>query len=279
MMQTQIIEEIYKRINTQISNLQTEEATKHALVLPFLQAMGYDPFNPEEIVPEYTADFGVKSGEKVDYAIMKDGTPIILIECKKAGSTLDVLHASQLGRYFNVTPARIGILTNGVHYSFFSDLEQENRMDEHPFLQVDLSSQEGINNRNLRHFTKANFETDEAYEIAGNLKYIDVMQNFLENAYTDPPEEFVRMMAKQVYQGALTRAGPATGEVYAPHKGSIPRIRQQQGIEYAQKGVRYRQPHGGRKCRPRTGGNHRRGKSGTGGGQVNHNNRRGNRRV
>ena len=72
MMQTQIIEEIYKRISTQVSNLQTEEATKHALVLPFLQAMGYNPFNPEEIVPEYTADFGVKSGEKVDYAIMGD---------------------------------------------------------------------------------------------------------------------------------------------------------------------------------------------------------------
>ncbi len=50
------------------NTLTTEEATKHALVLPFIQALGYDVFNPMEVVPEYTADFGLKQGEKVDYA-------------------------------------------------------------------------------------------------------------------------------------------------------------------------------------------------------------------
>ena len=85
MIQTQLMEQLAQRIAAQSASLQSEEATKHALVLPFLQAMGYDPFNPDEIIPEYTADFGTKQGEKVDYAIMRDGSPAILIECKKVG--------------------------------------------------------------------------------------------------------------------------------------------------------------------------------------------------
>ena len=117
--------------------LTTEEATKHALVLPFIQALGYDIFDPMEVVPEYTADFGLKQGEKVDYAIVRednDGEPAMLIECKKVSDPLDVSKASQLSRYFSQTPAHIGILTNGVAYKFFSDLDAENVMDATPAL-------------------------------------------------------------------------------------------------------------------------------------------------
>ena len=119
--------------------LQTEEATKNALVLPFLTALGYDVFDPTEVVPEFTADIGSKKGEKVDYAIIKDNQPIILIECKKAGTNLDNEHASQLFRYFTaVLPARIGILTDGIIYRFFTDLEQPNVMDTKPFFGIGL---------------------------------------------------------------------------------------------------------------------------------------------
>ena len=204
MVQIQTIEHICSRIDTQRANLHTEEATKHALVLPFLQAMGYDPFNPEEIIPEYTADFGLKSGEKVDYAIMHHGIPSILIECKKVDEHLDVGKASQLARYFHASEARIGILTDGVKYLFFTDLEQDNRMDQTPFLQVDLSEPETINYRNLRHFAKATFDVEQACEAAANLKYIDGMQKFLEQAYAEPQDEFVRMMTRHVYQGVVT---------------------------------------------------------------------------
>ena len=204
MIQTHMIEQLVKRIEEQSENLHTEEATKHALVLPFLNAMGYDVFDPSEVVPEYTADFFMKNGEKVDYAIMRGELPAILIECKKVGTPLDVNKASQLGRYFNATDARIGVLTDGVIYMFFSDLEQENRMDTVPFLTVDLTDENGINYRNLRHFAKTTFDPDEACEAAANMRYIDGMQQFLEEAYNDPPEEFVRMMAKHVYNGAIT---------------------------------------------------------------------------
>jgi len=69
--------------------------------MPFINVLGYDVFDPTEVVPEFTADIGTKKGEKVDYAIMKDGKPIILFECKWSGADLNKEHASQLHRYFS----------------------------------------------------------------------------------------------------------------------------------------------------------------------------------
>ena len=122
------------RIHKQLDHIQTEEATKNALILPFINALGYNVFDPTEVVPEFTADVGIKKGEKVDYAIKLDGKVIMLFECKQVGAALSRAHASQLFRYFTVTEARVGVLTNGVTYLFFSDLEEPNKMDERPFL-------------------------------------------------------------------------------------------------------------------------------------------------
>ena len=118
--------------------IQTEEATKNAMVMPFIHLLGYNVFDPLEVTPELISDVGTKKGEKVDYAILKDGKPIILFECKKCGGDLSINHASQLFRYFHVTEARFGILTNGILYRFFTDLEQPNKMDEKPFLEFDI---------------------------------------------------------------------------------------------------------------------------------------------
>ena len=100
-----------------LEHIKTEEATKNAFVMPFIQALGYNVFDPTEVVPEFTADIGTKKSEKVDYAIIQGGQPIILIEAKSATADLNEEHASQLFRYFSVTEARIGILTNGLGIS------------------------------------------------------------------------------------------------------------------------------------------------------------------
>jgi predicted type IV restriction endonuclease len=126
------------RIATTKSLIQTEEATKNAMVMPFIQILGYNVFDPLEVTPELIADVGTKKGEKVDYAILKDGKPIILFECKKAGSDLHINHAGQLFRYFHVTAARFGVLTNGLVYRFFTDLEQPNKMDEKAFFEFSI---------------------------------------------------------------------------------------------------------------------------------------------
>ncbi|HML84563.1 MAG TPA: type I restriction endonuclease, partial [Bacteroidales bacterium] len=117
------------RVNKLKDQIATEEATKNAFIMPFLQSLGYDVFNPMEVVPEFVADLGLKKGEKIDYAIFKDNAPIILIECKHWAQNLD-LHDGQLLRYFHVSKARFGLLTNGIIYRFYSDLVEANKMDE-----------------------------------------------------------------------------------------------------------------------------------------------------
>ena len=131
---------LIQRLPKLTDHLQTEEATKNALVMPFIAALGYDVFNPKEVIPEFAADVGTKKGEKVDYAIMRDGETIILVECKKANGDLSHENMSQLYRYFTVTKARIAILANGIQYRFYSDLEETNKMDDKPFLELDLAN-------------------------------------------------------------------------------------------------------------------------------------------
>ena len=127
------------KIRQQAGAITTEEATKNAFVMPFIRnVLGYDVFDPAEVVPEFVCDVGTKKGEKIDYAILKDGQIQMLIECKKIGEPLNINHASQLFRYFHVTTARISILTNGQVYKFFTDLDAPNKMDEKPFLELNL---------------------------------------------------------------------------------------------------------------------------------------------
>jgi len=117
----------------------TEEATKSAFIMPFIQILGYDLFNPTEVVPEFITDYGAKNIEKVDYAIMKDGQPVLIVECKSHSESLDK-HYTQIHKYFHLTKARFSLLTNGIHYNFYADLDLANKMDEKPFLSFDITN-------------------------------------------------------------------------------------------------------------------------------------------
>ena len=112
----------------------TEEATKNAFIMPLLSLLGYDVFNPMEVIPEYTCDYGTKKGEKVDYAIMRDGEPIILLEAKRLNLKLQKNQQNQLYRYFSISRARVAILTNGIEYRLYSDMNTPNIMDDEPFI-------------------------------------------------------------------------------------------------------------------------------------------------
>ena len=187
------------------SETPTEEATKTSLILPFIQMLGYDIFDPAEVVPEFTADIGIKRGEKVDYAIMQRGKPAILIECKKYGSNLAEDAISQLVRYFGVTDAHFGILTDGISYRFFSDLDQPNVMDPKPFFEFNMLSCSDKAVEELKHFTKEEFNVDETLEAAAVLKYIEGMKQALVRQLSTPDEEFSRWLTKQVYSKLLTQ--------------------------------------------------------------------------
>lgn len=175
--------------------IQTEEATKNAMIMPFIQLLGYNVFDPMEVTPELISDIGTKKGEKVDYAILRDGAPIMLFECKKAGGDLNINHASQLFRYFHVTEARFAVLTNGLVYRFFTDLEQPNKMDEKPFFEFNILDFKERDVEELKKFAKSKFDVESILTTASDLKYTKAIKNKLNDWLIDPPEEFVKLLA------------------------------------------------------------------------------------
>jgi hypothetical protein len=193
------------RIQAQKDGIQTEEATKTAFVLPFIAALGYNVFDPTEVTPELTADMGIKKGEKVDYAILQDGQPVILIECKDCRADLDRVHASQLFRYFHCTAARVGVLTNGIMWRFFSDLEERNKMDEKPFLVVNMLDLREPLVKELQRLQKGSLDVDELVTAAGDLKYTREIRKVFSENVSDPSEDFARFFAGKVYSGRLTQ--------------------------------------------------------------------------
>jgi predicted type IV restriction endonuclease len=196
--------ELSKRVKEHRDVLLTEEAAKTALVMPFLQALGYNVFNPAEVVPEFTCDVGTKKGEKVDYAICNGGKVEMLIECKPANSELSINHASQLFRYFSVTAARVAVLTNGVIYKFFSDVEMPNVMDQKPFFVLDLESTKKQDVRTLSGFAKGTFDIDQIVKEAGKLKLQSLLHIELQKEFAEPSDELVRLIGKRVHSGMIT---------------------------------------------------------------------------
>lgn len=197
------LDPLAERAKKQLDHLQTEAATSTALVLPFLSALGYDVFDPREIVPEFTADFGGKKGEKVDFAVMKDGRPIMLIEVKCWNVPLDRVHESQLYRYFSVTTAKVSILTNGVQYKFFADTETTNKMDERPFFEFDIRSMRKADYEALRRFAKGAFDDENVTSAAQELLFTRGIVSALHSEFGNPSEEFVKHFSKLVYSGTL----------------------------------------------------------------------------
>ncbi len=194
------------KIRQQIEVINTEEATKTAFVMPFIHnVLGYDVFDPSEVTPEFVCDIGTKKGEKIDYAIMKNNDVQILIECKKIGEPLHINHASQLFRYFHVTNARISILTNGQIYRFYTDLDAPNKMDEKPFLEVDLLDIDENVIPELKKLTKSSFDLESIINAAGELKYVSQIKRILHTQLNNPEDDFVKFFASRVYDGMLTQ--------------------------------------------------------------------------
>ncbi|NBA88425.1 restriction endonuclease [Emticicia sp. CRIBPO] len=200
--QIKILGERVVKLKDQVN---TEEATKNAFIMPFINALGYDIFNPSEVVPEFVADVGIKQGEKIDYAIMKDGAPIILIECKWHGQPLNVHNASQLFRYFHTTKAKFSILSNGLEYRFYTDLVEPNKMDEKPFFVFNINEIKDNQVDELKKFHKAYFDFENIVNTASELKFTNELKTLISNEMANPNPEFVKYFAKQVYPGMVTQ--------------------------------------------------------------------------
>jgi predicted type IV restriction endonuclease len=193
------------RVEKLRSNVLTEEACKNAFVMPFLSALNYDVFDPEIVVPEFVADVGVKKGEKVDYAIRIGGKIALLVECKGCGKDLSDVHMSQLYRYFSVTEARFAILTNGIDYWFYTDLDEANKMDQRPFFRFNVLDYRPDDIQELQKFAIEMFDVDNILSTANNLKYSSAIKAELMKEFDDPSEDFIRMLVVRVFDGRFTQ--------------------------------------------------------------------------
>lgn len=193
------------KVRNQASAIGTEEATKNAFIMPFIATiLGYDVFDPLEVVPEFTADVGIKRGEKVDYAIVRDGEVQILIECKASLSTLKIENASQLFRYFGTTNARLAVLTNGVVWQFYTDLDAPNKMDSKPFLVLDLLDIDETLIPEIQKLSKESFDLDSIINAAEELKYVGALRREIAAQFREPSDEWVRFFTTRVYEGMFT---------------------------------------------------------------------------
>lgn len=208
------LNDLAARIKLLSKDVRTEEAAKTAFVLPFIQALGYDVFNPLEVVPEHITDHGVKKGEKVDYAIRLGGVPMILIECKQVGAPLEFKHASQLFRYFTVSEAKFGVLTDGVRYLFYTDLDAVNKMDERPFLEFDILSFDEAALVELKRFVKSSFSVEAIQRSASILKSRKILLSELKSEFENPSDDLLKLLFSRVNPGGRFTA--QAKESFAP---------------------------------------------------------------
>lgn len=199
------IAELSKKVKSVGDTLITEEATKNALVMPFIAALGYDVFNPSEVVPEFSAAIGEYKDARVDYAILSDGKPIILIECKAMGVALDSKQCNQLQLYFHGTEAPIAVLTDGNRYMFFSDLDAANKMDSKPYMDFTLSDMDDALVPELRKLAKGRFDKEVCLSAANELKYNREFRRILGEQLEKPHDDFVRFFISQAYEGPITQ--------------------------------------------------------------------------
>jgi hypothetical protein len=197
------LQQLHERVDSLKDQINTEEATKNAFVMPFIQILGYDIFNPTEVIPEYICDIGTKKGEKIDYVIKKDGEPILIIECKKWNENVDA-HNSQLHRYYHVSKSRFGVLTNGHIYNFYADLEKPNIMDEKPFFTLDISDLKETSLKILQNFSKNGYNLEEILDSAEGLKYIKAIRKEFEKEIQEPSDEMVRLLVNRFFSKPLT---------------------------------------------------------------------------
>lgn len=207
------LEQLHQRVDALKDQINTEEATKNAFVMPFIQIIGYDIFNPTEVIPEFICDIGTKKGEKIDYVIKKDGEPILIIECKHWKEKADA-HNSQLHRYFHVSKSRFGVLTNGHVYNFFTDLERPNIMDDKPFFTLDIANLKDSNLKILENFTKQGYNLDSILDSAEALKYIKAVRSEFEKELQDPSDELVKLLVNRFFEKPLTASRLSTFKEY-----------------------------------------------------------------
>lgn len=215
------IKDLVEKISNEKQYTNNEQATKVAFINPFLDSLGYDVRDPRKVQHEYSSDAGGKKGEKVDYAIMKDDTPIMIIEAKHHGEKLDGW-GTQLQRYFNVmSDVKFAILTNGVEYKFFTDFDELNMLDKTPFMHINLEDIDKSSLQQLEKFAYDNLDLETAYENAAFQKYVMQVTEVLKSNFDEPSDAFIDFFAKSIDLGQKRVTARIKEEMKLPVKKSL----------------------------------------------------------
>lgn len=194
------IEKILKTYNDQKDNITTEEATKMSLIAPLIAALGYNVFDPSEVLPEFTADVGTKKGEKIDYAIKRNGEIIMIIECKCHSVTLSEADKNQLVRYFMCLPdTKIAVLTNGLVYQFYTDIDKFSMLDAKPYFQIDIRNMSSSDIKELARYCKPQFDTNSIRNWAAGLKLKNGIKKYISDQFANPDEHFTKILTKAAH--------------------------------------------------------------------------------
>lgn len=188
--------------NTEL--IKNEESTKQFLILPFIKGLGYDTYSPKEVTPEFTADFH-KKNEKVDYAISLNGQPRIFVEAKSMHSKI-IKNAPQLSRYFSTFPSvKLGILTNGIEYRFFTDLNNANIMDNKPFFIFDITNYTEEDFEHLTKFSKNLYDEETIKSLAESLIYFQSFKSVIKEIFESPSDDFIKFVIKERFKFKVTQ--------------------------------------------------------------------------
>ncbi len=205
---TSMLDFSLKEIPNLLPLCSTETQTRASIIDKFLKILGYDSTNPLEVSHEFIADVGIKKGEKVDYAILKNKEDVILIECKLPSSKLTEQESGQLIRYYQATTtkSKFAIFTNGVKFKFYSEFEEPNKMDLIPFFEFDITKLKDDDLNVLSWFHKEFFVVNRTFETMRERYYVIKLKNTISSELNAPSREFKQLLIKKVFKDRLSES-------------------------------------------------------------------------
>ena len=173
-----------------------EEQTKVTLINPYIDLLGYDVRDPRQVQLEYRADFHAGT-ERVDYAVLRDGVPWLLVEAKSATEGLaEAIPTKQIQRYVMATEAQYVVLTNGRVWAWFRKLPGEQVLEDAPFVSHDVLEPSDAEVRWLCAVHASRLDPSRLSDIADEERLQRDFSTWLDDSRTEPAESFLRLLLK-----------------------------------------------------------------------------------
>ena len=196
-----LLQQQIHRFKSQVPN---KEAAKLAFVLPFIECLGFNIRDPYEVKPGYSLNIDCTDSQRIDYCMIVNDAPAFLLACENPSLPLDIMK-SPLYPCFSRIACKFAILTNGIEYHFYSDLEVDGILDSRPFFSVDLEGLSASQVEGLSRFQKDVFNPKEILVAVTNLKFRRDLKEALYQELVNPSEEFIFHILKSIKIGRVTQ--------------------------------------------------------------------------